>query len=198
MTYITVDDFKSYLGIPDSEHRDEVELQKAIDQAVAIIDSFTGRTFKAVTATRYYDAVRDVYGRVLLLDRELAELTSVVNDGVTLSESDYVTLPPNKEGRDGPIWAIKLLASSGKRWTWTTDPEQAIEVTGKWGYSTTPPKSIVFATYKLADFLYRGRDTVGNARAASNRGAFPTLADWFPDEVALILERFKRTQVVGI
>jgi uncharacterized phiE125 gp8 family phage protein len=158
MTYCDTFELKAYLNL--QEDSDDTLLGTLIASAQALIDRQTGRTFEAASGTRRYNPTVDCRGRVLWLDADLHSVTSVTNgDGATLAGTDYVTEPRSER----PIYAIKLLQSSGIAWTYTTDPEDAIVVVGAWGYSASAPDDIKHACLRLAAFLYRQRD---NARDA--------------------------------
>ena len=123
MAYATLTELKlDYLGVIGSG--DDTLLTSMIARAQAIIDAHTNRTFEAsADATRYFDAVRDVVGDVLYLDKDLASITSVTNgDSAALNATThYVTM-----GQDAPYYALRLRANAGTTWTYTTDPERAI------------------------------------------------------------------------
>jgi len=99
--------------------------------------------------------------RTLYLDEDLCQITQVVNgDGTVVPPSAYVTEPRNAK----PWYALTLKESSGLVWTYQTDVENAIQVTGRWAYSVTPPEDIRMATLQLATYFYR-------RRGAENAGA---------------------------
>src|SRR5207344_1124687 len=123
----------------------------ALTNASAVIDEQTHRHFEAATDTaRLHDALADVEGgRRLWLKGDLAVLTSITNgDGSSIALSAVITEP----AYELPFYAITLKGSSGKSWTYTTDPQGAIAVTGRWAYSVTPRDEIVQATLRLAEW----------------------------------------------
>lgn len=187
MAYVTTANLKVYLGI--TTNTDDTLLGTLIDQAQAAIDAYTGRTFEhAATGTaRYFDAEADVDGRTLWLDKDLCSITSVVNgDGVTLTTADYVTEPRN----DTPYNRLTLKASSSYVWTYTTTPENAITITGKWAYSATAPNAIILACTRLAAFLYQQKDNHTDAPMLVGDVAVMPIA--MPADVQLYLKPFLR------
>jgi len=154
MAYTTAANVKTYLKITGSG--DDTLIGDLITRAQKAIESYCGRVFEAASdTTRYFDAVEDVAGRRLWLDKDLCAITSVTNgDGDTVSSADYVTQPRN----DTPYYALTLVTSSTVSWTYTDDPEDAIAIVGKWAYSTTAPADIVHATIRLASYYYRQKD----------------------------------------
>lgn len=154
MAYCTNTEVKAYLAVTGTT--DDSLLTTLISAAQKQIDIFCHRTFEAsADSTHYFDAVRNVDGRVLWLDDDLAAITSVTNgDGVAVSSAQYTTIPKNTT----PYNRLRILGSSGKYWTWVDDPEDAIAIVGKWAYSTSAPADIKQACIRLASFMYRQKD----------------------------------------
>lgn len=150
MPYETLANLKRWLGVTSAS--DDELLQWSIDEAKAHIDRETLRTWEAsADTTRTFDAVLDVRGRMLVFDAEIAAITSVVNgDGATVAASQYVPVPRNV----APYTAITLKLNSTVEWTWSTSPEGAISVTGRWASSITPPDDIARACRRLAAWYY--------------------------------------------
>lgn len=153
MAYTDVPSVKLYLGITSSD--EDVLLSILIARAQKLLEAELRRVFEAsANTTRYFDAQRDVKGRSLWLDSDLCSIDNITNgDGNTIAGSEYVTEPRNGT----PYYAITLKGSSTVSWTYSTDPENAIAVSGKWAWSVTPPKDIVSATEQLVAMLYQSR-----------------------------------------
>lgn len=189
MTYATTTALKTYMSVTTTD--DDALLADLLDRATAIIDTHTQRTF-AVSAdtTRYFDALRDVDGHTLYINRDLCAITSVTNgDGTTVAASAYVTEPRNER----PWYALRLKTNGAISWTYTTDPEDAIVIVGRWGYSTTPPDDIVQACVRLAAWLYRQKDTSidQDAPRASMDGSM-LMPSRLPYDLVQLLERYVR------
>lgn len=135
--YVTVELATSELGITDATALSLLE--GWIERASRAIDLANGRRFYAPTTAevRYLDTPSS--GDTLYLDHDLVGVTSIVNgDGTTISGSAYRLLPLNGT----PKYAVQLKAgSSGVSWKTDANGEAtgAIVITGKWGYSETPP-----------------------------------------------------------
>lgn len=157
MAYTTAALVKTYLNVTSSN--DDTLITTLIARAQALIDEFTRRTFEAsADSTRYFDAERDVSAdsRTLFLDEDLCALTSIVNgDGTAVTLTNLVKEPRNRT----PWFALTFKLNSDEVWTWDETPENSIEVTGKWAYSTAAPDDIVHACIRLAAYLYRQKDT---------------------------------------
>ncbi len=157
MAYCTLAELTTYLGVSDSD--DDALLGPIIDRATAIIDMRCKRTLVATsTSTRNFTIGRDTQGPHLFFDDVCAAITQVLNGDTSNTEvtsAQYVTKPSNV----GPFYAIKILRSASKVWQYTTDPEDAIAVTGNWGYFATLPDEVKHFCIRLSAFLYRQKDS---------------------------------------
>lgn len=188
MAYLSVSALKTHLGI--SETTDDVLLEDIIDGCKSIIDGQLGMTFEAATNTsRTFDAIRDVDGYDLLLDYPLCSINSITNgDGTTVTTAQYTTEPRNST----PYFRIRLLSSTGILWTYVTNPENAITVSGKWAYSTTVPTDVAFLTRLLAQHFYRQRDNAGELISTVITGGTTVLPANLSDQVMKLAKRYMR------
>lgn len=187
MSYSNITDVKAYIGIAANETADDGLLEDLGEGAQAIIERETGKVFEATAdSTRYFDAVEDVCERTLTFDKPVASITTVVNgDGATIASSAYVTEPRNIS----PKYAITLKLSSNAYWTYSTDPENAIAVTGRWAYSVMPPADIKHWHIRLTAWLYKQNE---NYNPANDR---PIVS---PDGVLLLPMTLPRDIVAGL
>jgi len=187
MAYATLAQLKIYRGIDLGTQTDDAILQNCLDRAQEQIDAYCDRTFEATaTSTRSFDAVRDVSddGRTLYLDADLAEVTTITN-GTAVAVTKYVTVPVNST----PYREIRLKQSAGELFTYSSDPENAISVRGKWAYSTSAPADIVQATIRLAAYMYAQKDaSVFDVTAFPGEGVM-TVPQGIPRDVREILDR---------
>lgn len=187
--YATLADLKAYIPNITGTGADAL-LTDCLKRAQAAIERYCERTFEASTdTTRHFDAMRDVESVTLMVDRDLCQITSIVNgDGATLSASDYTTQPRNET----PWFAIKLKLSSGRLWMFNTDPEDAISVTGRWAYSVQAPDDIVHACIRLAGYYYKLRDSqVFDTTVMPDKGQI-IIPKGLPQDVKFILEPYRR------
>lgn len=169
MTYPAVADIQRYLGITNDDDDDLLTTFRAA--AIAYIEGPDGaQRLYEVTAdtTRRFDAIRDVEGLTLTLDHDLISITTLTNgNGTVISSGSYILEGLGGERNTAPYRTIRLKPSSGLSWTYTTDPENAITLLGRWGYSTAAPARIAQICYELAAWLYRRR--AGSKDAAGDR-----------------------------
>lgn len=188
MAYATANELKTYLGITGSG--DDTLFGELLDRATAEIEQFTGRQFAVASdTTRYFDAIGShIGGGVLYLPGDLCSITTVTNgDDTEVNSDEYTTLPRNAT----PYYAIRLLSQSGVTWTYSSEWMDAISITGRWGYSTTPPDDIVHACVRLAAFYYRQKDAqLADVTAIEAGTVIRTPA--MPAEVKQVLTRYVR------
>lgn len=186
-SYATVAELKTYLGI--STATDDTLLADILTRTKAAIDAYTGRTFLvSADTTKYLDACKDVDGRTLLLRSDCCGVTTVTNgDTIVISSTYYVTEPRNQT----PYYGLTLKSSSGYTWTWNDDPENAITILGKWGYSETPPADIVQACLEWAKQMYRGKDSQTIEAAYAEQGLV-TVQPGIPKAVKVLLDPYRK------
>lgn len=147
--YATTDQVKDALDISGSG--DDAEIALLITEVSRAIDNHCRRRFYVPDAdeTRYYDVPR---GLDLYLDEDLYSLTTLTNgDGSTIAATEYKLYPSNRTWKR----VIRLLGERGNSWLSASGGilHQAISVTGKWGYSESPPAPIRRATILMCGFL---------------------------------------------
>jgi hypothetical protein len=195
MGYTTIEEISNYLLIEiDPSFEDTIE--SWIEAMSEYIDNETGRTFEAQEGTKTYEVkmkVADVIGNYLLSVKELeidecTEITEIKNDDVEIT--DYLLYPANST----PKTRIKLKEGS------FSVGEQNIEVSGKWGYSETPPKDIQFACMVLtAGIILNSWSSEGEVKSVSMGGYSLTFKDEKQlsdfERVKDILQRFRKIEV---
>lgn len=193
MAYTTAATVKTYLGT--TAVADDTLILALIARAQAAIDTYTGRTFdhSTVGVTRRFTVGEDTYGRVLLLDKDLSKIDEIVTDAdgsgaTTVGTTEYVTVPRNS----APYHEIKLLSSTTKSWTYTSNAENGITVTGKWSYSTAAPDDIVDACVRWTAFKYRQKDSqVFDVTALPDAGVI-FAPQGMPADVRILLDPYRR------
>ena len=153
MAYVTAEEVRTYMG--KQSDADDTLIGLLIDAAEAKLERETHKVFKVDSDTeRTFHAVKDVEGAVLFFDTWLCSITKITNgDSVEVTSAEYELL--GEEG--GPWFAVRLDSGSGKVWTWDSEPEKAITVEGKWGYSATVPDDIKLWMWRYVEYLYRTR-----------------------------------------
>jgi len=187
-----LDDLRAALGSPDAAENDQLERYLTVAQAaiegpgpIGVEMAFEA---PAVATVRTFDARRDVVGATLMLDYPLCAITSIVNgDGATIPTIAYTTEPRNRT----PYYAITLKRGQGYLWTYATDPENAIVITGKWAYSLTIPANIAEAMIGLAKYYYQHRNQPTTDVQVSPELGTITIPRGIPAEVKAILSGYR-------
>lgn len=189
MAYTTTAKVKTYLDITDSGN--DTLIGELISAAEQYINGETGRIFEAEEdTTAYYDAVRNVDGRLLIFDAPVAAITTVTNgDGVEVADSEYVTEPRGST----PYYGIRLLGSTGKAWTYTNDPENAISVEGRHAYTVTPDAECEVATRLLAAMMYNQRKNIGDVtRPLLTSGGGVVMPTTIPKQTSDFIHKYRK------
>src|SRR4030095_2984634 len=184
--YATLDQLKDYLDLPPSNIVDDELLTMALDNASAIIDTQTHRTYVSTAdETHYHDPMECVVGPMLYLNGDLAALTSVTNgDGSVIPLTSIYTQP----SYDTPYYAVTLKRLSNLHWDFSGE----IGVLGRWAYSVAPPLPIVQVTLRLSAWIYRQRDNalaVDRTLIVGNTVLAPAA---LPADVMTLLQPYRR------
>jgi hypothetical protein len=157
MSYITLEDLKSYLEVNSTG--DDDNLENAIVAAQQEIENYCKREFEESTGTRYYRS-QDLISlpdlgpgsqEVLWLGKDILSITTLTNgDETAISSTSYWLEPRN----DAPYQYIRLRTDES--WVFNTDGE--VSVDGTWGYSTGPDATIKQLTKETAAYLFKSRD----------------------------------------
>jgi len=159
MSIITVNDFKQYRGI--ESNTDDSLILSIINAAEKWLEDECDRPL-VVTAdsVRTFDSYGEcVDGDTLIFDDVIASITQITIDGTELTSSEYTTVPRNKT----PYREVKIKRSVNK--TWADDnavgdyvAEDAIQVTGKWGYYEEAPENVKHMVRRLVSYAYSQKD----------------------------------------
>ena len=196
MAYCTDEDVKEYLDI--AELTDDTLLSDLIDRAQKAIESHTRRTFEdpGADATRYFTVGEDTDGLYLYFDEDIYSITTVKSNAdnaspTTIASTDYVTIPRNTT----PYYGIKILTSSNETWDYTDDPENGIEITGRWAYSSAAPADIAQACARWAAYFYKQRDAqVFDVTAIPDAGVI-TIPQGIPADVKMLLDPYVKPRL---
>lgn len=168
MGYVTLDRLRERLRVTDTN--DDARLSQLIDAASAMIDQDTGQTFGQATATKTFVPESPYVLRVPPLISVTTLKTDDDDDGTfetTWSASDYELDGfgdfLGSSGTD-PYEMIRAVGSRSFPIPSPTGRQRLVQITGSWGYSTTPAP-IVEATMLLVSRLWH--------RAGSPLGSQP-------------------------
>ena len=140
--YVTLDSVKAHYRLPDTTVDDD-KLLDYIDWSSRLIENWKGRRYDPRVQTRVFDCPQangsgfGVYdfalataktNRILRLDDDLLEVVKLLN-GDSVEITDYVTEPANEYPKN------RIALRSSEVFVPSDDgPEQAISLSGIWGY----------------------------------------------------------------
>jgi hypothetical protein len=162
MAYTTLERLKVAIG--KESYRDDEVLSDLLTAAESVIDDHCGRRFTLVdddasATSRVY--VAPLYDQLLFID-DLADSTGlvIVDDGTTLSASDYQLEPINTLGSDRRYRPYNAIRRLGTCWSIPTYHGKAsVTVTSdRWGWLTVDNR-VARATEMAAKDLWDMRET---------------------------------------
>lgn len=167
-TIATLYQLQHHLGLNAGD--DDDRLLNALQSATAQIERLSGRHFGPRVATIDH-SVDPRNPAQLLLDDDLLELDSVTgNDGSSVAISDLLLIP----GGDQPAGVLQFISASV--FTWVDTPEQAISVTGTWGWHDRWSDAWCDSADVVKDAALGASDTtvtVGDAEGSNSEGVSP-------------------------
>jgi hypothetical protein len=196
MAYCTAAQIAAYLGMealtPGSAL--ETALTGYAAAAQGVIEQYTGRTFEAATATRYFQPDQVIFAGSIHLETDLAELTSITGgDGVVVAAINFVGEPFHHRK---PWRTLRWThdAGWGQRqidlYRQSLALNSMLQIAGKWGYSLTPPADVFQACQRLASYFYRQRDTGGDLDSPRVVDGVTLMPSVIPSDVNRILRAY--------
>jgi hypothetical protein len=188
--YVELEQFKSTADLKDTTFMD-IDIQYAIRAAARAVDEICGRRFYPDSDTaqvRYFTPVESGYCYI----DDLVTMTSLKTDDSmdgtfesTWTTADYWLEPLNAAAESQPYQAIRVNPQGG--FLLRPGYTKSIEVTGKFGWATTPAAISEATTIMAGAFLKRTREAQsGNADALALGGAAVRLTGKDADVAALL------------
>lgn len=186
MSYATLAEIKSHLGITDTD--DDTQLTLALSAASSMVNRYCKRTFNDAGATptvqsRYYTSRR---AGVLFVD-DLATATSLTiatDDGTgayatTIAATDYTLEPINAALRGEPYTQIYSDE-------WPGDVRHGVKVTGIYGWPAVPTEVKSAELIQAARIFNRKNSPYGIAGSPEVGSELRLLAKLDPDVEQLL------------
>lgn len=129
-TISTLDALKQQLNITDTT--DTARLRQALEFATATIERLTGRRFTPFQETRT-QSIQPTDRTMLFLNGDLLSISTITDDtGTAIDLTQIMFLPDD----DAPIRMLQML--NGNTFYYSKTYENAISVTGVWGWHDSP------------------------------------------------------------
>jgi len=194
--YITLSDIKHYLGIPDSDTQDDVELALWVTAASRAVDDRCKRQFGKATSTvtRTYRApavYRPDLGLWVLEIDDVQDTTGLMVNSVAYASSGAVLLPDNAPADGVPYTAVGFTSEPGCP---TAGSPVTNSITGLPGWSSVPPQVPAAVRLQCARWNFRKGAPAGVAGSPDQGSEVRLLAKLDPDVATTLsgLSRRKR------
>lgn len=200
--YVTAAEFKAeYKDIVGAA--DDAFIARALQAAQDAIETGRYGIGRVVLAdsdtTHYFDADGPSVDSLDLWVSDIGDLCSITTvtngDSVVVTSGQYTTYPKTLTNASPSYTRIRLLPNSGVTWTWSTDPENAISIVGKWGMWSTiaaVPESFTLSVMELTAFFLESRKSqVFDTVAIPDAGIIQIPSGW-PASVMARLEPYRR------
>jgi len=195
MSYATLAEFKSAIGITDST--DDTPLQSVLDATDALIDNYTDRKqgFGTATETRYYNA--DNYEYVLVDD--LVSVTTLTTDDngdgtyptTWVAGTDY-NLAPGNAALDGwPYTELDVSVTYPKNYP--KGVYRGVKVTGVFGWPTVP-NAVKQAAIIQASAVWSSRTSPFGIIGSADLGGILRQTRALHPEAQVLLEAYRRRE----
>jgi hypothetical protein len=181
-------DVKHYLNIDNSAN--DALIVATLKRAIATFENMCGRTFLPKTSSLFLNADDEqvIDSKTLFLrEGNLLEITTLKIDNITVPSAQYYLVGAQ------PHYAVRLKSTSTFSFNdFSESPEQTIEITGTWGFSTEVPEDVFGAIVRLTAWLYQQKDNAmerDRPIAMSNAMILPSA---LPSDVEAISKFYRR------
>lgn len=203
--YCTVSDVKSVIPESPLSTSTDADIDAAIGYFITaasrLIDRYIGQAANyfypsSDDTVRYYDGVGNDSDIMIddcasITKVEVAESGGMSSSDYTewVLDADYLLLPYDYAAKSLPVHGLRIYPGGGKS-GWTTY-KKAVKVTGKFGYSLTPPAEVKHACITQAmRWFMRAKQGFADTGAGGQQGSIPFSAT-LDNDIMLILEPYR-------
>jgi len=197
MSYATLAEFKSAIGIASTDTADDTPLQSVLDATDALIDLYTDRKqgFGTASETRYYTA--DAYEYVLVDD--LVSITTLATDDngdgtyptTWTTLTDY-NLAPGNAALDGwPYTQIDVSVTYPRNFPKAT--YRGVKVIGVFGWPAVPP-AVKQAALIQAGAVWSSRTSPFGVIGGSDLGGILRQTRALHPEAQVLLDAYRKRE----
>lgn len=192
VSWLTIEDLKAYcrneIPTDEDEHFDE-----AIDSAVSAVGGEINRPLVVASASPSSRVFRPNRCRRLLLIDDCVAVSSIVENGATLTVStDYALEPLNgldARGETVPYSQVRRFSTD-----WYTDDDKAtVSISARWGWLAIPTQ-LVTATKIVAKDVLMNRDVKFGIVAVTDAAVFSARSN---PTVRTAVDRYHLAKAIG-
>ena len=197
MSYATLAEFKSALGIATADTADDTPLQSVLDATDALIDLYTDRKqgFGTATETRYYTATEWQY---TIID-DLVSITTLTTDDngdgtypTTWTAGTDYNLAPGNAALDGwPYTQINVSVTYPRNFP--RDVYRGVKVVGVFGWPAVPP-AVKQAALIQAGAVWSSRTSPFGVIGSADLGGILRQTRALHPEAQVLLEAYRRRE----
>ncbi len=194
--YATLAEIRARLAISDPvDIGQDTMLERMVEAASRAIDSDTGQSFYAATATRYFRAQSATR---LALGCRLLSITTLKcdQDGdrtyeETWAATDYDLMPQaSAHASVGYTWID--TAPAGRYYFPVGRNPRSVEIAGTWGYAATTPPAVHEACCLIAEQLFLRKDAALGTQGAAGFIHEARRVLWDDPHIAGLLRVYRR------
>lgn len=187
--YVTVDEAKEYLRIPDTDTADDVRLGLDVAAASRAIDRATKRQFGVLeeAGERFFTAQYDCDRGWFVSIDDLQSITDLVVTSNGTAITDY-RLAPLNAASEGEPWTEVLFGSTVRPAT----SYGGVSVTALFGWTTVPDTIKDAALLQTARFFKRSDAPFGVAGSPESGSEMRLLAKVDPDVAVMVSDYVRR------
>jgi hypothetical protein len=193
--YTTLADVKTLLRITSADIADDSVIERMVENASRLFDRETNRRFYTSTSdeTRVFTASSEEEVRT----DDIISITSVKIDQdydrvyeITLTASEYDTLPDNASMRGVPITSLATVPLPSVVFPTQT---KGVQIVGKFGYSASAPADVKMAVEEIVVSVYKKRfgENTSGAATITGAGVVITPKD-IPDTAARTIANYRK------
>jgi hypothetical protein len=197
MSYATLAEFKSAIGIASTDTADDTPLQSVLDATDALIDLYTDRKqgFGTATETRYYTATEWQY---TIID-DLVSVTTLTTDDngdgtypTTWTAGTDYNLAPGNAALDGwPYTQIDVSVTYPRNFP--RDVYRGVKVVGVFGWPAVPP-AVKQAALIQAGAVWSSRTSPFGVIGGEALGGILRQTRALHPEAQVLLEAYRRRE----
>jgi hypothetical protein len=197
MSYATLAEFKSAIGIASTDTADDTPLQSVLDATDALIDLYTDRKqgFGTATETRYYNATEFEYAMV----DDLVSITTLTTDDngdgtypTTWTAGTDYNLAPGNAALDGwPYTQIDVSVTYPRNFP--KNVYRGVKVVGVFGWPAVPP-AVKQAALIQAGAVWSSRTSPFGVIGSADLGGILRQNRALHPEAQVLLEAYRRRE----